>query len=65
MNVGAGEACRRAATPWIQVAAVSEDQAGNVYRALVPMLQLGDVAHESRAKKSPKSCANARVARKW
>jgi hypothetical protein len=37
---------KRNATPWIQVAAVSEDQAGNVYRALVPMLQLGDVAHE-------------------
>lgn len=37
---------KRHSTPWIQVAAVSEDQAGNVYRALVPMLQLGDVAHE-------------------
>jgi hypothetical protein len=33
-------------TPWIQVAAVSEDQTANVWRALVPMLQLGDVAHE-------------------
>lgn len=33
-------------TPWIQVAAVSEDQTANVWRALLPMLQLGDVAHE-------------------
>lgn len=37
---------KRHSTPWIQLAAVSEDQAGNVYKALVPMLQLGDVAHE-------------------
>ncbi len=29
------------ATPWIQVAAMSEEQTGNVYKALVPMIQLG------------------------
>jgi len=34
------------ATPWIQVAAVSEDQTANVWRALVPMFQLGDIAAE-------------------
>ena len=32
-------------SPWIQVAAVSEDQTANTWNALVPMLQLGDVAH--------------------
>ncbi len=34
------------ATPWIQVAAVSEEQTANTWRALIPMLQLGGVAHE-------------------
>lgn len=29
------------ATPWIQVTAVSEDQTDNVWRALVPMIELG------------------------
>lgn len=33
-------------TPWIQVAAVSEDQTANVWRALVPMFQLGDIGAE-------------------
>lgn len=33
------------ATPWIQVAAVSESQTANVWRALIPMLQLGDLGH--------------------
>jgi hypothetical protein len=33
-------------TPWVQVAAVSEEQTANVWRALVPMLQLGGIAHE-------------------
>lgn len=33
-------------SPWIQVAAVSEDQTANTWRALVPMLQLGGIAHE-------------------
>lgn len=28
-------------TPWIQVTAVSEDQTANVFRALVPMIELG------------------------
>ena len=37
---------RRAATPWIQVAAVSEDQTSNTWRALLPMLQLGEIATE-------------------
>jgi hypothetical protein len=32
------------ATPWIQVTAVSEDQTANVWRALVPMIELGDIA---------------------
>ena len=32
------------ATPWIQVAAASEDQTDNVWRALVPMIELGDIA---------------------
>lgn len=30
-------------TPWIQVTAVSEDQTANVWRALVPMIELGDI----------------------
>lgn len=34
------------ATPWIQVTAVSEDQTDNVFRALVPMIELGDVRAE-------------------
>jgi hypothetical protein len=34
------------ATPWVQVTAVSEDQAANVYRALVPMIELGGLAAE-------------------
>jgi hypothetical protein len=34
------------ATPHIQIAAVSEDQTDNVYRALVPMIQLGPLAQE-------------------
>jgi hypothetical protein len=32
------------ATPWIQVTAVSEDQTANVWRALVPMIELGAIA---------------------
>lgn len=32
-------------SPWIQIAAVSESQTANVWRALGPMLELGDVAH--------------------
>lgn len=31
-------------TPWVQVTAVSEDQTDNVWRALVPMIELGDIA---------------------
>lgn len=31
------------ATPWIQVTAVSEDQTDNVWRALVPMIELGSL----------------------
>src|SRR5262249_14430832 len=31
------------ATPWIQITAVSEDQTANVWRALVPMIELGDI----------------------
>jgi len=31
------------ATPWIQVTAVSEDQTANIWRSLVPMIQLGDL----------------------
>lgn len=31
-------------TPWIQVTAVSEDQTANVWRALVPMIELGSIA---------------------
>lgn len=32
------------ATPWVQVTAVSEDQTANVWRALVPMIELGSIA---------------------
>lgn len=32
------------ATPWIQVTAVSEDQTANVWRALVPMIELGRIS---------------------
>lgn len=31
------------ATPWIQATAVSEDQVSNVWRALIPMIELGDL----------------------
>ena len=31
------------ATPWIQVTAVSEDQTANIWRALVPMIELGAI----------------------
>lgn len=31
-------------TPWIQVTAVSEDQTANVWRALVPMIELGAIS---------------------
>jgi hypothetical protein len=31
-------------TPWIQVTAVSEDQTGNVFRALLPMIELGPLS---------------------
>ena len=31
-------------TPWIQIAAASEDQTDNVWRALIPMIELGDLA---------------------
>lgn len=34
------------ATPWIQVTAVSEDQTDNVWRALQPMIELGDLKAE-------------------
>jgi hypothetical protein len=34
------------ATPWIQITAVSEDQAGNTWRALLPMIQLSSLEHE-------------------
>lgn len=33
-------------TPWIQVTAVSEDQTDNVWTALLPMIQLGDMTAE-------------------
>lgn len=33
------------ATPWIQITAVSSDQTDNVYRALVPMIDLGPLAN--------------------
>lgn len=32
------------ATPWIQVTAGSEDQTDNIWRSLVPMIELGDIA---------------------
>lgn len=32
-------------TPWIQIAASSEDQTANVYRALLPMIQEGPLAN--------------------
>lgn len=35
---------REWATPWIQIAAASEDQTDNVWRALVPMIELGEIA---------------------
>jgi len=35
---------RRWETPWIQIAATSEDQTDNVYRALVPMINEGPLA---------------------
>ena len=31
------------ATPWIQITAVSEDQTGNVWLAILPMIQLGNL----------------------
>jgi hypothetical protein len=31
------------ATPWIQITAISEDQTDNVWRALLPMIELGDL----------------------
>jgi hypothetical protein len=31
------------ATPWVQVTAVSEDQTDNVWKALIPMIELGEV----------------------
>lgn len=34
------------ATPWIQVVAVSEDQTDNVWTALVPMIELGELKAE-------------------
>lgn len=37
---------RAPATPLIQIAATTQDQAGNTWRALLPMIQLGDIAHE-------------------
>jgi hypothetical protein len=40
-----GEAVgRRWATPLIQITAVSEDQTDNVWRPLLPMIELGDIA---------------------
>lgn len=42
-----GEPTGRAwATPWIQVTAISEDQTGNIWRALIPMIQLGGLTAE-------------------
>jgi hypothetical protein len=32
------------ATPWIQVTAVSEDQTANIWRALLPMIQRGELS---------------------
>ena len=41
-----GEPVGRAwATPWIQIAAASEDQTANVYRALLPMIREGPLAN--------------------
>lgn len=37
---------RRWATPLIQIAAASEDQTGNVYDSLLPMIELGPLADE-------------------
>lgn len=34
------------ATPHIQITAISEDQTDNVYRALLPMIELGDLVFE-------------------
>lgn len=34
------------ASPWIQITAVSEDQTANVFRLLLPMIKLGDLAHD-------------------
>lgn len=34
------------ATPWIQITAVSEDQTDNVWRSLVPMIELGPLKFE-------------------
>ena len=31
-------------TPWVQITAVSEDQTDNVFRALVPMIEMGPLA---------------------
>ncbi len=33
-------------TPWIQVTAATEDQSDNVYRALLPMIELGALKAE-------------------
>ncbi|MDQ3722070.1 MAG: phage terminase family protein [Actinomycetota bacterium] len=33
-------------TPWVQAVAVSEEQTANVWRALIPMMRLGAIAHE-------------------
>jgi hypothetical protein len=33
------------ATPWIQITATTEDQTANVYRALVPMIELGPLGN--------------------
>lgn len=37
---------KRVPTPWIQVTAVSEDQTDNVYSALLPMIELGNLSAE-------------------
>lgn len=34
------------ATPWVQVSAISEDQTDNIWRALLPMIQRGNLAAE-------------------
>jgi len=31
------------ATPWVQITAVSEDQTDNVWRSLIPMIEMGDL----------------------